>query len=166
MTAYYLILKNRLGKEEDGRYFLFENAKWIPDTGNVIRDRLMGYDPCEPEDSPYRTVCLSIMDQIEQIPEDRAVQLINEQIICFLKEKWKKDMVNEKEEWDKKPGWPAKLVSTEFTLNGIEYKLGPRDIGLNDDCWDQGFMETFQGRMEKDLIACGATKVYNHGFLD
>lgn len=98
--------------------------------------------------------------------EEKAVQLINEQIICFLKEKWKKDMVSEKEEWDKKPGWPAKLVSTKFTLNGIEYKLGPRDIGLNDDCWDQGFMETFQGRMEKDLIACGATKVYNCGFLD
>ena len=92
--------------------------------------------------------------------------MTNQQILDFLKEKWKKDMAKEKEEWDKDPGWPAKLVKTEFVLNGIKYVLDPADIGLSDDCWDQGFMETFQKRMEKDLEANGATDIYSTGFMD
>ena len=83
-----------------------------------------------------------------------------------LKAKWKKDMAGLKAEWDKKPGWPAKLVETQFTLNGTKYTLKPADIGLTDDCWDQGFMESFQGRMSNDLEEIGATDIYNLGFLD
>ena len=71
-----------------------------------------------------------------------------------------------KAEWDKDPGWPAKLVETRFVLNGIEYTIQPQDLGLTDSCWDQGFMESFQGILRKDLEAAGATKVYNLGFLD
>lgn len=90
----------------------------------------------------------------------------NQKIIEFLIDKWKKDMVKEKEEWDKNPGWPAKLVETKFKLNGVEYTIKPKDLGLDDDCWDQGFMETFQGRMKKDLEQYGATDIYNFGFMD
>ncbi|MBQ5356411.1 MAG: hypothetical protein IIU08_11135, partial [Clostridia bacterium] len=43
-----------LGKKEDGKYFLFQNAKWVPDENHVIMDLLVGFDPSEPEDSPYR----------------------------------------------------------------------------------------------------------------
>ena len=75
-------------------------------------------------------------------------------------------MAEEKAEWDKKPGWPAKLVETRFTLNGFEYTLNPNDIGLSSDCWDQGFMEHFQGQMTKDLNAIGAIDIYNAGLLD
>ena len=90
----------------------------------------------------------------------------NNEKIEFLKEKWKKDFLKEKEEWDKKPGWPATLVETRFRLNGDEYSIGPVDIGLTDDCWDQGFMETIQGRMKKDLEEYGATGILNLGFID
>lgn len=38
--------------------------------------------------------------------------------------------------------------------------------GLTCDCWDQGFMETIQSDIEKDLKAYGATDIYSFGFLD
>jgi len=78
MTTYYMIRGRRLGKKEDEKYYLFENGKWIPDVKNSISDRLMGFDPSEPEDSPYRMDSLSIMDEIEEISEEEAMQMIND----------------------------------------------------------------------------------------
>ena len=60
----------------------------------------------------------------------------DQQIIDELKAKCKKDLVSKKKEWDKDPGWPAKLVEMKFTLNGFQYSIGPKDLGLTDDCWD------------------------------
>ncbi len=164
-TVYYLIKKRRLGKQEKGDYFLFENAEWIPDEKSEICDRLMGYDPNEPAGSPYGIGNWDIMDSIEDITKEEAVSKMNELTLEFLTAKWKKDFEGRKEEWIKN-GWPAKLVSTEFKLNGIRYKIFPQDIGLTDDCWDQGFMESVQGEIKKDLAKYGATDIYNHGFLD
>ena len=75
-TVYYLIKKRRLGKQEKGDYFLFENAEWIPDEKSEICDRLMGYDPYD--DSPYGFGSLSIMDEIEEIPESRVKEIMNQ----------------------------------------------------------------------------------------
>ncbi len=47
----------------------------------------------------------------------------NEQIIFELKEKWKESFREAKEKWDQDPGWPAKLVSTTFVLNGVKYTI-------------------------------------------
>lgn len=162
--TYYLIRERRLGKKENEEYFLYDKTKWISDERNVIRDHLMGFDPGE--DSTYGFGSLSIMDEIEEIAAEEAIKIQNKQTIVYLIEKWKVDMVEEKEEWDKKLGWPAKLVETMFTLNGFEYTLKPEDIGLSSDCWDQGFMEHFQGQMTKDLKAIGAIDIYNAGFID
>lgn len=90
----------------------------------------------------------------------------NEQILSELKEKWKECFREAKEKWDQDPGWPAKLVSTTFVLNGVKYTIEPPDLGLSYDPWDQGFMESIQGDIRKDLEECGATDVYNTGFLD
>ncbi len=92
--------------------------------------------------------------------------MIDQQIIDSLIDKWKKELVSKKEERDKDPGWPAKLVKTQFTLNGNRYTITPKDLGLTDDCWDQGFMESIQGDLRKDLEEAGATDIYNLGFLD
>lgn len=161
---YYLIRERRLGKKENDKYFLYNETKWVPDENNLIRDHLMGYDPGE--DSTYGIGSLSIMDEIEEITAEEAIKIQNKQTIDYLIEKWKVDMVEGKAEWDKKTGWPAKLVVTMFTLNGIEYTLEPEDLGLSSDCWDQGFMESFQGNLRKDLEAVGAIKIYNLGFID
>lgn len=164
--TYYLIEKCRLGKKENVAYYLFIDAEWVWDEKNVIMDHLMGYDASEPVDSPYAIGNTSIIDEIEEISFDKAMRVINEQTTEFLIDKWKKDLVKEKAEWDKNPGWPAKLVKTEFMLNGIKYVIEPPDIGLTYGCWDQGLMEHFQGNMRKDLEKYGATNIWNEGFID
>ena len=74
--------------------------------------------------------------------------------------------VKKKAKWDKNPEWPAKYVETRFILNGAEYTLLPKDIGLTSDCWDQGFMESIQSAIKKDLEEYGAYDIYNFGFID
>jgi len=78
-TTYYLIRNRTIGKREDGNYYLFKNGNWVQDTNNTIMDRLIGFDPSEPEDSPYRIGNMSIMDEIETISEEQALKLIDEQ---------------------------------------------------------------------------------------
>ncbi len=78
-TTYYLIRNHTIGKRKDGSYYLFKNGSWVPDTKNTIIDRLMGFDPSEPEGSPYRTGNMSIIDEIETISEEQALKLIDEQ---------------------------------------------------------------------------------------
>ena len=74
-ATYYLILERQVGKREDGKYYLFKDGKWEVDTENAIKDRLVGYDPSEPIDSPYRFGNGSVMDEIEKISCQRALEL-------------------------------------------------------------------------------------------
>jgi len=76
-TTYYLILNRQLGKEEDGKYYLYTNGSWVPDTKSTIFGRLMGFDPSEPADSPYAMGNIDIMDTIEPITEQQAIEFIN-----------------------------------------------------------------------------------------
>lgn len=76
-TTYYLILNKQLGKEEDGKYYLYTNGSWVPDTKSTILGRLMGFDPGEPADSPYAMGNIDIMDTIELITEQQARVFIN-----------------------------------------------------------------------------------------
>lgn len=76
-VIYYLIMQRRLGKKDGDRFYLYNDGTWVPDEKNIIMDRLMGYDPYD--DSPYGFGSLSIMDEIEEIPEDRAIQILNQQ---------------------------------------------------------------------------------------
>lgn len=98
--------------------------------------------------------------------EKTDISILNQQIIDALKSKWKAEFAEKKEEWDKNPGWPAKLVKTKFVLNGVKYSLFPTDIGLTHDCWDQGFMETIQANISEDLEEHGATDIRSIGFID
>ena len=78
-TTYYLILNKQLGKEEDGKYYLYTNGSWVPDTKSTILGRLMGFDPSESADSPYAIGNMDIMDTIEPITEQQAREFINNQ---------------------------------------------------------------------------------------
>ena len=75
--TYYLINDRLLGKKEGLTYYLFRNAGWVLDEKNVIADHLAGFDPGEPEDSPYR-FGNGTMSDIEVITYERAIQLISE----------------------------------------------------------------------------------------
>ncbi len=76
-TTYYLILNKQLGKEEEGKYYLYTNGNWVPDTKSTIMGRLMGFDPGEPADSPYAMGNMDIIDTIEPITEQQAREFIN-----------------------------------------------------------------------------------------
>ena len=67
------------------------------------------------------------------------------------------------EDWGK---WPAKLVETLFTYKGKRYSITQDMIGLEDNCWDAGFMEALQPEITQDLEKLGATDIFNNGFLD
>ncbi len=71
-TRYYLILGRWLGKKDGGKYFLLKDGAWEQDNNNEIIDRLMGYDPSEPPDSPYGIGNTSIMVEIEEITYKQA----------------------------------------------------------------------------------------------
>ena len=164
---YYLIRGKRLGKREDGyRCYLFNDGKWARDEKNAINDCLIGYDSGEPDDSPYKTGSTCVMDEIEELEFEEAMRILNENTIEFLISKLKEDLEAVRTEWDKKPGWPAKLVETSFILNGMKYTIVPEDLGLTDNCWEQGLMESFQGEIRKVLEKYGATSVVNSGFID
>lgn len=169
-TSYYLIVDRIVAKrvydESYSKDYLFRKGKWVEDTDCEIMDHLMGFDSSEPKDSPYRFGNGSVLAEMKEISMEQAMTFINRQILDILKNKWKDDFTAKKEEWDKKPGWPAKLVQTTFTLNGRDYSISPSDIGLEDDCWDHGFMESIQSDITEDLKAYGATNIYNVGFLD
>ena len=98
--------------------------------------------------------------------EIKMARQLAERVIKRLCLKWKIQFMEDKVEWDRNPGWPAKLVETTFKLYGQKFSLGPEDIGLTSDGWDQGFMETMQGTMEKDLKEAGATEIQSFGFID
>ena len=157
---------NVLGKEEGGEHYIFREGTWEPDTGCCIMYRLMGYDPFEPEDSPYRTGSLSVMDEIVEINEKEARRVMADQTVEMLLHMWPQKFAEKKKVWDENPGWPAKLVHVSFTLYGEKFDILPEDIGLTHDCWDQGFMETVQSDMRRDLENYGAENVFCGGFID
>ena len=160
------VIAKRVKRDEYYDDYLFKSGKWVEDDEYVIPDHLIGFDPTEPEDSPYRIGSTSVFMEMEEISEAEAISSINYQILSILKENWKTKFRKQKEEWDKKPLWPSKLVETVFKLNGKKYSIKPEDIGLTSDGWDQGFMESIQGEIEKDLEEYGATDICNLGFLD
>ena len=79
-TTYYLLWGKQLGKREgSGRYqkdYLFENGKWKPDTMNTIMDHLAGYDPSQPICSTERFGNKLILDDIEEITEKQAMEMM------------------------------------------------------------------------------------------
>ena len=77
MTRYYLICDSVVGKEVDGKYFIFENG-WRPDTRWMLFGRLMGYDPYEPPDSPYAVGNMSVMDEVRPITYAEAKEILGD----------------------------------------------------------------------------------------
>ena len=75
-TRYYLIKERSVGKEKGDNYFIYREGEWQPDTKRIIIDRLMGYAPDEPADSPYGIGSTSIMDEIEEISYEKAMEYI------------------------------------------------------------------------------------------
>jgi hypothetical protein len=106
------------------------------------------------------------MDELKRIDYETAMQIISDTIVQNLINKWKGKYAQAKAKWDKKPGWPAKQVSTSFYLYGKRYVLKPEDFGWDKNSFDEGFMESIQKELEKDLSEAGATEIASSGELD
>lgn len=164
---YYLLKDSGLvAKGYSFYHWIYHDFAWHKDRESIVSDKLFGYDPSEPEGSPYGIGSTSIMDEIEQISYETATNILAEQIITNLIHKWSEQFREQKKEWDRNPEWPAKLVETSFCLFDTRYTLKPEDLGLKNGPEDEGFMESIQKELEKDLIAVGATAIESIGFLD
>ena len=86
--------------------------------------------------------------------------------VHMLLEDWKEKYRDAKAEWDKKPGWPAKLMNTSFCLYGTRYTIYPEDLGLGSDPLDEGFMMSIQKDLENDLLEAGASEISHSGEMD
>lgn len=169
-TMQYYILENR-GILARGRNFRFEiydfiKRVWVEDSEHIVSDALMGYDPSEPEGSPYGIGNTSIMAEVKSVSREDAMCLIGKQEVRNLIETWKRELPEKKKEWDKKPGWPAKHVTTEFNLHGNRFVILPEDLIERPDSYDEGFIESVQKDLEKDLKAIGACEITHTGNLD
>ncbi len=166
LTFYLLKDTGLIAKGIGYSYWFYYNNKWEEDTESIVSDKLNGFDSSEPEDSPYAFGSTSVMDEIKEISYEEAMNLLADQIVYNLIYKWSEDFKERKAEWDQNPEWPAKHVETSFCLFGNRYTLTADDLGLSEGPWDEGFMETIQKDMEKDLAEVGATEISSIGFLD
>ena len=81
---YYLIRERILAKrEQSGKIYedyIFKNGEWVVDERNLIMNHLDGFDPTEPEDSPYRYCSTSVMMEMDEISEEEAYKIMNQQM--------------------------------------------------------------------------------------
>ncbi len=79
---YYLIRERILAKREHNEEiyedYIFKNGEWVVDEKYRIMDYLEGFDPSEPEDSPYRFGNTSVMMEIDEISEEKAKEIMNQ----------------------------------------------------------------------------------------
>ena len=78
MTNYYWINDLKIvAKEADFVSYLYDMAKkeWVHDENKCLMDRRMGFDISEPADSPYRIGSSDMMDKVEEISEEKALEI-------------------------------------------------------------------------------------------
>ncbi len=104
-----------------------------------------------------------------KLTPDWQKQDLPEPIRVFM-EKWQG--IADAEKMTYEFGWPAKLVHTDFTYNGISYRICPETFGIPYDlceCLQGGswIEERYGGGMDDDLHKIGGvTRVFSDGFLD
>ncbi len=164
---YYLLKDSGLVAKGFGcTHWIYYDFSWHKDIESIVSDKLFGYDPSEPADSPYGIGSTSIMDEIGQISYEKAMDIVAEQIILNLINQWSEKFRDRKEKWDQNPIFPAKHVEISFCLFDTRYTLKPEDLGFDNTPEDHGFMESIQKELEKDLAAAGAAEIESDGFPD
>ena len=64
-------------RKGDGLLFeVYENGRWVKEKGCRLKDLYMGYDPYETEKSPYGIGNTSVMDELTEIDEEQAREMI------------------------------------------------------------------------------------------
>ena len=88
---FYLVLEKRLFCQFDNRTYEYVEGKWIDADGKEVKDRLMGYDPSEPSDSPYVIGNADIMAEIKKVTQEQVIEKYGQEVIDKLKDMKKTD---------------------------------------------------------------------------
>lgn len=76
VTYYHILDLDMVGKEEDYVPYLYKpEIGWVVDDGNVLMDRIMGYDVDE-ADTPYKIGNSDIMNLVKEISESEVKKII------------------------------------------------------------------------------------------
>jgi len=80
MTYYYIEKYGMLARgENEFDYDIYDAERgWISDEWSIISDYLIGFDSSEEPDSPYRIGSLSVMDEIKEIAEEQAEEIMKD----------------------------------------------------------------------------------------
>lgn len=166
-TRYYLMnttVGRRIIEDDVICDNLFREGRWAPDWMFILR-RSLAFARLREEGKAVNSGWDDGMGPgVRELTEREAMELITDQTMDFLIAKWKKEYAEDKREWDIRPQWFAKFVTTEFILNGVKRKLTVDELGL--DRYYEGFFESIQHLLEKDLEAYGAVITASYGFLD
>lgn len=76
LKYYYIRDLKRFARGDGFDNFIYTEGTWEHDTQFVVSDRLMGYDPYEDDDSPYKIGNTAIMAEIEEITEKEFMRRI------------------------------------------------------------------------------------------
>lgn len=81
-VTYYLIRDRIVARRESNgdsvRDRIFVDGEWVDDPGHKIMDHLMGFDPSEPEGSPYRFGNTDVLMEMDEISEKDAKRIIDQ----------------------------------------------------------------------------------------
>ena len=66
-TYYRMTDPKAYGLRKNGFYYISDGTEWKADMEAVILGKLIGFDPYEPEDSPYRSGALWVLETIERV---------------------------------------------------------------------------------------------------
>ena len=77
----YLIDDNRLLYTDGKESFEYKNNEWLKISNSEITDRLMGYDPNEPSDSPYVMGNTDIISSIKELTPEQVIEKYGKSVI-------------------------------------------------------------------------------------
>ncbi len=81
---FYLILEKRLFCEVNNHIYEYVDNKWVNGDWKEVHDRLIGYDPYEPSDSPYKIGNTDIMGEIKNITLEEVIKEYGQEVIDKL----------------------------------------------------------------------------------
>lgn len=84
LEYYYVKHKNLVGIKKGMSTYSYQYGEWIRDV--CIMDYIVGYDDSEEKGSPYAFGNFDLMDRIEEISIDKAIELIGLDAINSFKD--------------------------------------------------------------------------------
>ena len=165
-ATYYMLGDSLIGKRDKKKDYFFLDAKWIPDEEGFIGKLLNGEDITDFESEWFAPETLEIINSIEVVEREQAMEVITDQTIRHLLMEWSEKFAEQKTDWDKHPQWFSKWVSIDIKLNGIERTLYPKDFVFADGAPADAFIESISDEIREDVRKAGGYVTNISGMID